>query len=92
MISSYSKEGVRETKKIMDIGEIDKMVQEALEHFKVTDEETESGFWTARNTEATRNILGVGYILASCGTDIKKARIIIDYEADYPLIVGRVIT
>ena len=78
-------------KKIMDIDEMEKMVEEALEHFEVTDEERKGGFWTVKNTEPIKKLLGIGYMLGSCGAEVRKACIIIDYEAGYPLIVGRAI-
>lgn len=68
-------------------------VQKALEHFGITDDEIkENGFWILKNTETGRKNLGIGNIFDIKGKEIKKARIIIDYDSDLPLIVKRIIS
>jgi hypothetical protein len=68
-----------------------KEVQDVLEHFGISNREVPKGFWTTKNTGNMRKILGIETVLKSEPKEIRKARIIIDYEADFPHIVTRVI-
>ena len=66
-------------------------IQEAIEHFGITEEELEGGIWVVDNTVRARKNWGIEGDLQVAGAEVRKARIIIDYEAGYPLIVKRVI-
>ncbi len=66
-------------------------VKDALEHFDISNEETRNGIWIANNTEKMRKNWGIEGDLKVGDKEIKRARIIIDYEAGYPLIVKRTI-
>ncbi len=68
-----------------------KEVQDVLEHFGISNREVQKGFWMAKNTGNMRKILGIETILKGELKEIRKARIIIDYEAGFPHIVTRVI-
>lgn len=68
-----------------------KEVKDVLEHFGISNREVLKGFWITKNTGNMRKILGIETVLKSEPKEIRKARIIIDYEAGFPHIVTRVI-
>lgn len=68
----------------------EKEVNEALEHFEVTAEEIHNGFFVMENNRNQRLQHGIESFISDFkdkGKKIKKARITIYYESDYPLIV-----
>ena len=68
-----------------------KEAQNVLKHFGISNREARKGFWMTKNTGNMRKILGIETVLKSEPKEIRKARIIIDYEAGFPHIVTRVI-
>ncbi len=69
----------------------EKEVQEVLGHFGISNKKVRKGFWISGNTGNMRRVLGIDAILKCESDGVRKARIIIDYEAGFPYIVTRVI-
>lgn len=65
-------------------------IEKILKHFKISKEELTKGSYVAKNKESVRNNTGI--ILATNNGKIKKAHIIIDYDADFPYVLIRTIS
>lgn len=72
-------------------------IENDLKHFGINEEETKDGqLFRCKNSYFFREKTGVNQAMEACerisGSVAKKARIIIDYDADYPNIITRVIS
>ena len=72
-------------------------VDKVLEHFGISDEEAFSGTFlkTPDNSAFFRKELGIDMSIRSMENsglkDVRKVRIIIDYDADFPVMLQRLI-
>ena len=89
-------EVIQEEPSSADITEysIEELLEESLKHFGVSSEETDGEeTFICKNDDFFREKTGVALNLRCCRTDKdkKKVRIIVDYDADFPRILTRVI-
>ena len=89
-------EVIQEEPSSADITEysIEKLLEESLKHFGVSSEETDGEeTFICKNDDFFREKTGVAMNLRCCkaAKGKKKARIIVDYDADFPRILTRVI-
>lgn len=78
-----------------EIGQI--YIEDDLKHFGIKKDELESvQLFRCQNSDFFREKTGINLAIGECGrlngTAPRKARIIIDYDADFPNIVTRVIS
>lgn len=78
------------------VGE-DMSIYEDLKHFGISQKDFQSAnVFRCKNNEFFREKTGVDQAIGACermaGERVRKARIIIDYDADFPRIVTRVIS
>lgn len=72
-------------------------IDETLKHFGISDEEAflKTHLMTPNNSAFFRKELGVDMSIRlmdrPCTKDVRKVRIIIDYDADFPVMVHRII-
>ena len=74
-----------------------KYIEDALKHFGINDQEANNCTYltSCTNSAFLKKESGIDFHLKSIerndGKEIRKARIIIDYDADFPVIVNRII-
>lgn len=75
-----------------------KYIEDALKYFEINDQEANSCTYlkSCTNSDFIKKESGIDFHLKSIqrneGKEIRKARIIIDYDADFPVIINRIIT
>lgn len=79
---------------VTEYSSVEEMMEEILKHFGVSSKEAdEAELFICKNDDFFREKTGIALNLKSCkaAREKKKARIIVDYDADFPSILTRVI-